>query len=76
MNTRRVILKTVRNNPAGQQPPGLFLTEYSGRCTACSEPITEGDWVSKSRVKGVSKSRGKGMVHPKCIGIDRENSLG
>jgi len=61
------IQKTVRSKPSASQLPGLFLSKYAGKCKACSEPIAIGEWVSKSRMKGV--------VHPRCIGKDRENSL-
>jgi hypothetical protein len=61
------IQKTIRSKPSASQLPGLFLSKYAGRCKACSEPIAIGEWVSKSRIKGV--------VHPRCIGKDRENSL-
>jgi len=62
------IQKTIRSRPTAPQLPGLFMTKYAGRCKACDGPIAMGDWVSKSRVKG--------MVHPRCICKDRENSVG
>ena len=62
------IQKTIRSRPTAPQPAGLFMARYAGKCKACNESIAIGDWVSKSRVKGV--------VHPRCICKDRENSVG
>lgn len=62
------IVKTIRSRPTAPQPAGLFMARYAGKCKACNESIAIGDWVSKSRVKGV--------VHPRCICKDRENSVG
>lgn len=62
------IVKTIRSRPTAPQPVGLFMARYAAKCKTCNELIAIGDWVSKSRVKGV--------VYPRCICKDRENFVG
>jgi hypothetical protein len=57
---------TVAGRRTPNQKPGLSLSRYAGKCHACEGDIVKGEWVSKSKIKGI--------VHPKCIGKDNEQA--